>query len=182
MVLWRVTLGKRHCQCMWFCPWIWTIQRVLRRIPQRRCECEVEEGTLERNTEGEQEKIWWMRSRLWNPERGKGQSKFLLGPALCLFFNVTLVIFFFFNQMMVNFYFLFFCFPLCFGLVDHGQPGKVRFPLLRIELASSQDFQLQPAFTNLLVNRSIGVDRDVTFTCAVKNLGRYRVRSVSIWN
>merc|ERR1719500_2133514 len=60
--------------------------------------------------------------------------------------------------MMVNCYFLFFCFPLCFGLVDHGQPGK-----------------LQPAFTNLLVNRSIGVDRDVTFTCAVKNLGRYRV-------
>jgi len=34
---------------------------------------------------------------------------------------------------------------------------------------------LQPSFTNLLVNRSIGVDRDVTFTCSVKNLGRYKV-------
>jgi len=61
-------------------------------------------------------------------------------------------------KMMVDCYFLLLCLPLSFCLVDHGQPTK-----------------LQPSFTNLLVNRSIGVDRDVTFTCSVKNLGRYKV-------
>jgi len=60
--------------------------------------------------------------------------------------------------MMVDCYFLLLCFPLSFCLADHGHPNK-----------------LQPSFTNLLVNQSIGVDRDVTFTCSVKNLGRYKV-------
>ena len=100
----------------------------------------------------------------------ESKVSFFLVP-LC----VNLVILFFFDQMMVNCYFLFLCFPLCFCLVDHGQPSKVRFrsgPRLTI--------QLQPSFTNVLLNRSIGVDRDVTFTCAVKNLGRYKVRSANL--
>ena len=48
-------------------------------------------------------------------------------------------------------------------------------PLL---ISSYFSIQVQPSFTNLLVNRSIGVERDVTFTCSVKNLGRYRVGNI----
>ena len=34
---------------------------------------------------------------------------------------------------------------------------------------------LLPSFTNTLTNVSVPIERDVTFTCNVKNIGHYRV-------
>ena len=37
-----------------------------------------------------------------------------------------------------------------------------------------------PAFTNVLKNVSVPIERDVTFTCNVRNIGRYRVSGAGI--
>jgi len=60
--------------------------------------------------------------------------------------------------MVITFFLVVLCSPLSLCLVDPGLPTKS-----------------PPTFTNVLVNRSIGVERDVKFTCSVKNLGRYKV-------
>ena len=37
-----------------------------------------------------------------------------------------------------------------------------------------------PVFTNVLKNVSVPIERDVTFTCNVRNIGRYRVSGAGI--
>ena len=41
---------------------------------------------------------------------------------------------------------------------------------------------LLPEFTNVLQNISVPIERDVTFTCNVKNIGKYKVKTPKLVN
>ena len=52
--------------------------------------------------------------------------------------------------------------------------------VLSSNLTSTFILDLLPSFTNTLMNVSVPIERDVTFTCNVKNIGHYRVGGVLI--